>query len=1112
MNIEKKCLVEKTSFDHGDDGALTKENSKQTSKGSKIHIKKALGKPLRKINFLDNNINDILLDKPVVLSLFLKNLVNVSVKKSFTLDINLDNIVEKSVQEKLVVVRKLFSKINSFREASIPSKFAGIIKAMFTFELSLVQASKKAVKAKILVNSNLKKLFGHSDRTVVLKEIPIETLTEAVHAALSGFGVVMSIKMQLTKCTVVCFELANSLNAVMETTSVLRGVNMHWSPLGFSKCAECGRLGHISLGCAVEMKPIFLDISDVEKKFAVLESSLASLVGQISKISLVWKIATYNVKDLNNPAKQHNVIHWHKEKNNLISIVIETKLKGKIYLWIMNKFNSVWVFTSGLYSGHLSSNVAIIMNNSLARHVCKVSEVFGGLFSLKLLFKNNLSVSILGLYAGASLVVWFSQAGKINSLIAKAVNEFSFIILGGDFNENGTQKCASFKKCFDLGLVNSLKEINAVVDGSVADVENYFNTNHKAIYASMGLGGLFDIYLGLIYKQNEFKDATAANTAMFLDEFELARKFSDLDAIWNIVCKVIIFLANGAFKKKWFKSYNEVFIKEFSKLYNLEILVSKIVKTFRKVGFNRFESLLRCWVSINSDKASVVWNLVSSGASLNCVCSALCGVKRFYHVSKLAKFLQAKKLSIKLAIEKRMESFVVNKGHTIHSVLECPFHKVVLDHLVSDSGLILDPVEVKNKVDSIIEGWTRKRAMLKSVPDLWQHQYLSLDYFNNDAFSGVMNAISLDDLTHVIKDLPDSKAAGLSEAWVLMILKSYEWEDTLTNTRPIALIETACKILSKLLPDRILSACEQFSVLKGTTIQFPIFAICLVVEDALKKNCELWLVLQDMCKAYNSVGQHYLYNSIGCMMVLIRRQESLCEYNIDIKFVVRTGRIEHQGSLTLFLAANAFVNDTIWKTVAIPINQRVSNILLSISGLPISIARKKKSYQYLGIYLSFESLFKPSLAKVDLGLCEIKCNAAAYFLNLDLGIGAKISGLVSSTMVELWAIALALECVLSDSSVIVYSDSKAALDACVIGNKHADELASLAMNSSLALPVLVKEKLIKAGRMAVSGNIHHFAHKIFRFINHAHWKIGPGFNVIDNSLCGNVNWFHTALV
>ncbi|KAG9286755.1 hypothetical protein G9A89_012305 [Geosiphon pyriformis] len=65
-------------------------------------------------------------------------------------------------------------------------------------------------------------------------------------------------------------------------------------------------------------------------------------------------------------------------------------------------------------------------------------------------------MSILGLYISASSVVWFSQTGKINSFIAKAVNKSSFIILGGDFNENSLHKCASFKKWLNLELVNSL--------------------------------------------------------------------------------------------------------------------------------------------------------------------------------------------------------------------------------------------------------------------------------------------------------------------------------------------------------------------------------------------------------------------------------------------------------------------------------------------------------------------------------------------------------------------------------------------------------------------------------------------------------------------------------
>ncbi|KAG9285274.1 hypothetical protein G9A89_001408 [Geosiphon pyriformis] len=95
-----------------------------------------------------------------------------------------------------------------------------------------------------------------------------------------------------------------------------------------------------------------------------------------------------------------------------------------------------------------------------------------------------------------------------------------------------------------------------------------------------------------------------------------------------------------------------------------------------------------------------------------------------------------------------------------------------------------------------------------------------------------------------------------------MIPKPYNWKGVLTNTQPIALIETAHKILFKILSNRIFIACskydifygDNFLVLKGTTTQSPIFAIGSVVEDALEKNCKLWLVLQNMRKVYDSVG------------------------------------------------------------------------------------------------------------------------------------------------------------------------------------------------------------------------------------------------------------------
>ncbi|KAG9305557.1 hypothetical protein G9A89_003620 [Geosiphon pyriformis] len=47
------------------------------------------------------------------------------------------------------------------------------------------------------------------------------------------------------------------------------------------------------------------------------------------------------------------------------------------------------------------------------------------------------------------------------------------------------------------------------------------------------------------------------------------------------------------------------------------------------------------------------------------------------------------------------------------------------------------------------------------MPDLWAHQYLLLDYVDNNAFSGVMGVISIEKLLLVIGGLPDNKTVNL---------------------------------------------------------------------------------------------------------------------------------------------------------------------------------------------------------------------------------------------------------------------------------------------------------------------------------------------------------------
>ncbi|KAG9296260.1 hypothetical protein G9A89_014852 [Geosiphon pyriformis] len=232
-------------------------------------------------------------------------------------------------------------------------------------------------------------------------------------------------------------------------------------------------------------------------------------------------------------------------------------------------------------------------------------------------------------------------------------------------------------------------------------VIDFFDTDYKAVFVSVGLGDLLDMQLFSLYKQTnkdhwkfdiknvnavkwlEFKNASTANASMFLDAFAMAERFSDMDMIWDIVCKIMVILAGGTFKKKWVKGFDSVFNKVSSKFHKLELLVSKLVKSSHLVSDGNFALLLNIFDTI---------------------CSELAKAKKSYCSSKLLEFKCAGEAHIRRAIKNRMESFEMDKGCTIRSVLKCSFCKVVLDYLVVSDELVLEPELVKSKVDEIMEG------------------------------------------------------------------------------------------------------------------------------------------------------------------------------------------------------------------------------------------------------------------------------------------------------------------------------------------------------------------------------------------------------------------------
>ncbi|KAG9304354.1 hypothetical protein G9A89_019916 [Geosiphon pyriformis] len=392
----------------------------------------------------------------------------------------------------------------------------------------------------------------------------------------------------------------------------------------------------------------------------------------------------------------------------------------------------------------------------------------------------------------------------------------------------------------------------------------------------------------------------------------------------------------------------------------------------------------------------------------------------------------AKSSQIRLVIDKRIENFELNKGQTIRSVLKQLFCKVTLDHLIVNENLILEPGLVKFHVNSIMKGWTKKRVVINNISDKWLHQFQLLKHVFDNVFSNVMHPIEVDEFLGVALNLPYNKAAGLSgitnKLWkhcdksVLDLLLN----SCLICESVLALIETAHKILSKILSNRIFVACSKydvlcnnnFSVFKGTMIQSSIFAIGSVVKDALEKNY--------MRKAYDLVGWEHLrkslvrikmcsrfikffgsiYNShmnrmmtdfgltngysihdglnqkevfspfLWCifydtLLCKVKRQEAVCGYRMNSYYVAKTvGSSQTATQHILNVASEFFKMNNILintdKTVVILINCRVAALFLFVSSAPISITKKDVSHQYLGIFFSSDKLFKPSLAKAHL--------------------------------------------------------------------------------------------------------------------------------------------------
>jgi ribonuclease HI/endonuclease/exonuclease/phosphatase family metal-dependent hydrolase len=254
---------------------------------------------------------------------------------------------------------------------------------------------------------------------------------------------------------------------------------------------------------------------------------------------------------------------------------------------------------------------------------------------------------------------------------------------------------------------------------------------------------------------------------------------------------------------------------------------------------------------------------------------------------------------INTAIQTRCERLSTHPTKMINSILNRHTDSVHFDNIKTDTSIITEPNDIKSHIQDHFEKWTSHRPFDQHIfNSTWQNDYLPRPDINTNWYSLALNQITPNEVLSTINQLPNNKACGPSgisyemlkhighqalltitslfnrclnssripKQWkdgrIFPISKKSTFDGNLNNTRPISLIEHIKKIYTKILTNRLNKIFTTHSILNphnyvalpGNSTNIPIHILNNLIEDATCNGKELWLLSQDMSKAYDSVN------------------------------------------------------------------------------------------------------------------------------------------------------------------------------------------------------------------------------------------------------------------
>ena len=181
-----------------------------------------------------------------------------------------------------------------------------------------------------------------------------------------------------------------------------------------------------------------------------------------------WKIATLNVKEINDTSKFDDIMEWITEKNIDATILTETKINHinanfKIKKYQKN-YKSLWTLDDGAPKG---TGVGIIIKkNTIGKHIFKKDILNGRAINIRLKLKGKIDISITGTYGPADHADRETK-DRVISFIDKHIltSPNKHNIVAGDLNEDPEHHTNT--PILDLLTSNQLSDIPVQNDEEV---------------------------------------------------------------------------------------------------------------------------------------------------------------------------------------------------------------------------------------------------------------------------------------------------------------------------------------------------------------------------------------------------------------------------------------------------------------------------------------------------------------------------------------------------------------------------------------------------------------------------------------------------------------------